>query len=171
MYTYTVKGDYTDDDLKVIQITLDHPQGHRLNFEYVNEQYVNEQNTVTVTVIFLNEEATDRFCGMKGMSCYTSYDKKYDTPVIVFNIKNWNNTPKAFYDDYLATLFNGETSINATNYIRLLYKIYVINHEFGHFLGYNHDKRVAGKPCSVMVQQTLGIQPALPNVFVHSKKV
>jgi len=163
MYTYTVKGEYNEDDLKVIQITLDHPQGHGVKFKYVNKN-------PTVTVLFLNENETDQFCGMTGLSCYTPYGVTGDTTTlahtIVFNRKNWNSTPKAFYNDYLNALQLDGKSSKVNNYIKLLYKIYVINHEFGHFLGYDHDERIPNIPCSVMVQQTLGIAPALPNVFV-----
>jgi len=36
------------------------------------------------------------------------------------------------------------------------YRAYVVNHELGHALGYDHSKSVAGEICPVMYQQTRG---------------
>lgn len=45
-----------------------------------------------------------------------------------------------------------------------VYRTYLINHEFGHGLGYNHEFcNVAGTPAPVMMQQSMGIGQCLAN--------
>jgi hypothetical protein len=55
-----------------------------------------------------------------------------------------------------------ESKLNLSNY-----RQYVISHEVGHGLGYDHKKcEGEGKPAPIMMQQTLGIGACVPNTKV-----
>ena len=46
------------------------------------------------------------------------------------------------------------------------YRQYVVSHEIGHILGYQHVSIPSSGPCPIMVQQTLGIGNCIPNTSV-----
>lgn len=48
------------------------------------------------------------------------------------------------------------------------YRQYMVSHEMGHSLGYDHVKCPGSGPVPVMVQQTLGIGKCIPNTSVTS---
>ena len=67
---------------------------------------------------------------------------------IYFNIDNWNNPPKEFKSKY-NRLAN--------------YRAYLVQHEFGHALGYHHTSKPSKenemKNCPVMLQQSKYTEP------------
>ena len=46
------------------------------------------------------------------------------------------------------------------------YRQYVVSHEMGHILGYDHVKCPGGGPAPIMLQQTLGIGQCAPNTKI-----
>jgi hypothetical protein len=75
-------------------------------------------------------------------------DKSEDLTKVYFNLNNWNNPPKEFVckDNRLET-----------------YRAYLIQHEFGHAIGYDHPKipknELELKNCNPMLQQTKYTEP------------
>jgi len=67
---------------------------------------------------------------------------KTEKPWIIFNKDNWTSVPKP---------------AKAIGHDMVSYRIYVVNHEFGHFLKKGHVKDRKGR-CRVMYQQTKGGQ-------------
>ena len=67
---------------------------------------------------------------------------------IYFNIENWNNPPKEFKEK------NNRLST---------YRAYLVQHEFGHAIGFGHEKRPEKsenmKSCPVMLQQSKYTEP------------
>ena len=63
---------------------------------------------------------------------------------------NWFTPPTAF-------LHNDKLKLSRTDQ----YHCYVVQHEMGHALGYDHSKAVAGQDCPVMYQQTRGTGGAI----------
>ena len=74
------------------------------------------------------------------------------TNKIYINLNRWTKGSKA-------------SKLNLNNY-----RHYVINHEVGHILGFDHDKPKKNRLCPVMVQQTLSIGEAKPNPFPTRKE-
>jgi len=46
------------------------------------------------------------------------------------------------------------------------YRQYIVSHEMGHILGYEHVKCPSGGPAPIMLQQTLGIGKCTPNTKI-----
>ncbi len=84
--------------------------------------------------------------GMRGFSVckYNGADEPCD---IYINADLWNKKPAKFTGS------------------QLQYRIYQICHEFGHALGWDHDKagQNPSKPCSTMYQQTRGTTSCAPS--------
>ncbi len=67
---------------------------------------------------------------------------------VVLNLKRWTQGAATWGDDVSG------------------YRTYLVNHEFGHFLGRKHvDCPGAGLPAPVMVQQSISLQGCLPNAW------
>ena len=73
-------------------------------------------------------------------------------PVIVFNHENWNGPPKA----YDLSLRRKSPKLSAAERLRR-YRVYLVNHEFGHAMGLGHDA-ATDLVCPVMYQHTRGIE-------------
>ena len=69
-------------------------------------------------------------------------------PIIVFNKKNWNDLPKHYRQSF--------PSSRSIDELKLRYRIYLINHEFGHAMSLLHEKSNRQK-CPVMYQHTKGV--------------
>ena len=120
--------------------------GHNYSFE--------ETETNPAIKIFFKRSSyiNEKFKGsphVKNMSV-TSYGQN---PIeIYFNLDNWENPPKNFTGD------------------RETYRRYLIQHEFGHAIGFGHAERPeinSGKRCPVMLQQTKHTMPyCTPNFTV-----
>lgn len=79
-------------------------------------------------------------------------------------VQDVNDKPQIYIDEE-----NWYYGVIESKLTPLEYKTYVINHEFGHGLGYDHQKCPAGnsKVCPVMYQMTRGIpEGGLPNYNV-----
>jgi hypothetical protein len=70
---------------------------------------------------------------------------------VVLNAKRWQLGVKAYGSDLVG------------------YRQYLVNHEFGHYIGYGHvDCPGRGKPAPVMMQQTKGLDGCRKNPWVES---
>ena len=88
----------------------------------------------------------DRLCGASGVDTEGVYSCKYGKTIMI-NLRRWLQGSPGYpvsIDEYHAG---------------------VINHEFGHFLGFAHMKCGGrGKPAPVMMTQTMGLGGCVPNV-------
>ena len=70
---------------------------------------------------------------------------------VVLNAKRWQLGAEAY----------GRDLVN--------YRRYLVNHEFGHYIGYGHvDCPGRGRPAPVMMQQTKGLDGCRKNPWVES---
>ena len=115
----------------------------RWRFELVNDSDRAELHAYIVT-----PGTTDRLCAplqTRGeVSCQTA-DR------VVLNAKRWMLGAKSYGTDL-------------TNYRR-----YLVNHEFGHYIGYGHvDCPGRGQLAPIMLQQTKGLDGCRKNPWVQS---
>ncbi|MCX5118360.1 DUF3152 domain-containing protein [Micromonospora sp. NBC_00362] len=103
-------------------------------------------STVDVDVRLATPRTVDRLCGASGVDTEGVYSCKYGKTIMI-NLRRWLQGSPGYpvsIDDYHAG---------------------VINHEFGHFLGFAHMKCGGrGKPAPVMMTQTMGLGGCVPNV-------
>lgn len=88
-----------------------------------------------------------RICKFKGLSCTDML-----TNIIYINNYRWTKGSKA-----------SKLSLKD-------YRIYLINHEVGHVLGFGHLEPIKGKKVPVMNQQTLGLKGGLPWMWPTKKE-
>ncbi|MEU7675881.1 DUF3152 domain-containing protein [Micromonospora taraxaci] len=101
---------------------------------------------IDVDVRLATPRTVDRLCGASGVDTEGVYSCKYGKTTMI-NLRRWLQGSPGYpvsIEEYHAGL---------------------INHEFGHFLGFNHMKCGGrGKPAPVMMTQTMGLGGCLPNV-------
>ncbi|MEU8085869.1 DUF3152 domain-containing protein [Micromonospora sp. NPDC049101] len=101
---------------------------------------------VDVDVRLATPRTVDRLCGASGVDTEGVYSCKYGKTIMI-NLRRWLQGSPGYpvtIDEYHAG---------------------VINHEFGHFLGFAHMKCGGpGKPGPVMMTQTIDLGGCLPNV-------
>ena len=109
---------------------------------------VETNNEPDILVNFEERETMDKLFGnnlsLKGLSITDRGTKPIN---IYFHLDNWNNPPDTFIKKY-----------NRLDD----YRAYLVQHEFGHALGYDHPNRPKNgemKPCKVMLQQTKYTEP------------
>jgi hypothetical protein len=112
---------------------------NNINFLEVNKPILeelskNDENVVKIKLEY--DHKTDELCRMNNLSCYRLRHNK--VPDIILNLKNW---------------LGGSLSNLPVD----RYQTYLINHEMGHHLGFDH-KTCPGIKCpsSVMQQLTKG---------------
>ncbi|MEU8331050.1 DUF3152 domain-containing protein [Micromonospora sp. NPDC048839] len=106
---------------------------------------------VDVDVRLATPRTVDRLCGASGVDTEGVYSCKYGKTIMI-NLRRWLQGSPGYpvsIEDYHAG---------------------VINHEFGHFLGFAHMKCGGrGKPGPVMMTQTIDLGGCLPNVSPFNK--
>ena len=161
---YVVNHYFTKQDLEKIGTTLNDKRGFGsiANFKVqVTSQkyYMAKEATPSIVVLAkLSKEEIKNIFGVNkrepeskqiyNMSFTYLYLKP---PVIVFNADNWDKHPPKFkgtQEDYLT---------------------YLINHEFGHALSLEHEKKTK-QLCPLMYQQTLGTETCLESTPWPSKQ-
>ena len=106
------------------------------------------KRTAQILVRMTSPATIQRECNMSDLSCSILSDN-----VILINWERWKNGSK---ESGLSTEF---------------YRVYIILHEFGHLLGYNHVPIGTCNPdgtANVMTQQTRGIGTCRPNPWSFS---
>ncbi|WP_433553047.1 DUF3152 domain-containing protein [Micromonospora zamorensis] len=103
-------------------------------------------STVDVDVRLVTPRTVDRLCGASGVGTEGVYSCKYGKTIMI-NLRRWLQGSPGY-----------PVSIDE-------YHVGVINHEFGHFLGFAHMKCGGrGKSAPVMMTQTMGLGGCVPNV-------
>tara|TARA_Y100000389_G_C17365178_1_gene465907 strand:- start:357 stop:863 length:507 start_codon:yes stop_codon:yes gene_type:complete len=104
-------------------------------------------NNPKIEVYFkTNEEIKEIFKGIARLHDLSVTDRGSNPIKIYFNINNWENPPKAY-----------ETESN--NRLKQ-YREYLVQHEFGHAIGYNHHHyKKKYSNCPVMLQQSKYTEP------------
>ncbi|WP_433130312.1 DUF3152 domain-containing protein [Micromonospora sp. CA-240977] len=101
---------------------------------------------IDVDVRLATPRTVDRLCGASGVDTEGVYSCKYGKTIMI-NLRRWLQGSPGY-----------PVSIEE-------YHAGVINHEFGHFLGFAHMKcGDPGKPGPVMMTQTIDLGGCLPNV-------
>ena len=106
-------------------------------FQTVDSEYSD------LNIIFANPETVDQLCyPLQTNGIYSCRNERN----VVINMFRWTSGAKDFYDD-LST-----------------YRIYLINHEVGHYLGWGHtDCPSETALAPVMMQQSKGTEGCIPN--------
>ncbi|MET8041793.1 DUF3152 domain-containing protein [Micromonospora sp. NPDC005215] len=105
---------------------------------------------VDVDVRLATPRTVDRLCGASGVDTEGVYSCKYGRTIMI-NLRRWLQGSPGY-----------PVSIEE-------YHAGVINHEFGHFLGFAHMRCGGrGKPGPVMMTQTIDLGGCLPNVSPFS---
>ena len=120
---------------KEVDNILSHPKSWKVNFVQNDKNYDFE-------IILASSKNIKTYCNFSGLSCADPYNKK-----IWINNSRWSNGAKP-------------SKLSLKNY-----RIYLINHEVGHILGFLHAKPKKNKRVPVMNQHTLGIFPGKPYQF------
>jgi hypothetical protein len=113
---------------------------------------VTENETPDWIVVILSSEMIAKLYPTIGPYLSLTHHRHLLPPLTIFNLSNWYTIPEKAYQ-------SGYRSLD-------FYRVYLINHEFGHMLGEDHRTcKAPGKLCPVMVQQTKGTQGCLPCVW------
>jgi len=98
----------------------------------------------SVRVRLATPDTVDKLCGSAGVDTQGVYSCRYGKNILI-NLRRWLKGATGFTD-------------------LPVYRTMVINHEMGHFLGFNHMKCPgAGKLAPVMQTQTIALNGCLPN--------
>ncbi|GGO30371.1 DUF3152 domain-containing protein [Micromonospora parathelypteridis] len=105
-----------------------------------------DSSKIDVDVRLATPRTVDRLCGASGVDTQGVYSCKYGKTIMI-NLRRWLQGAPGYpvsMEDYHAG---------------------VINHEFGHFLGFAHMRCGGrGRPGPVMMTQTMGLHGCVPNV-------
>lgn len=104
-----------------------------------NVKFIQDDIKYDFKIILTPARKITKVCKFSGLSCADMWNN-----VIYINNYRWIKGSKA-----------SKLPLNQ-------YRIYLINHEVGHILGFGHSKPKKGKKVPVMNQHTLGIYPGLP---------
>jgi len=100
--------------------------------------------TYSVRVRLATPDTVDKLCGSAGVQTQGVYSCRYGKNILI-NLRRWLKGATGFTD-------------------LTVYRSMVINHETGHFLGFNHMKCPgSGQLAPVMQTQTIALEGCLPN--------
>ena len=144
---YTSKG-FTLSEVRLIESVLQDPRSWGAKFRQVSE--FTDPKFIDIEIYKLpNKHISSLFPTQNHLHGLSVTDSRTSPIKIYFSAENWADGGKS-----------GFTSI-------IDYRTYVINHEFGHALGYGHAKcPKAGGPAHIMQQQTLGTGDCYPYPWV-----
>lgn len=104
----------------------------------------------SVRVRLATPDTVDRLCGAVGVQTQGVYSCRYGQTIMI-NLRRWLRGAPDFPVD-IAT-----------------YRTHVINHEMGHFLGFDHMHcPAAGGPAPVMQTQTISLEGCTPNAYPYA---
>lgn len=144
-FRYRLAREITEDQKKRMRLYLHDTRGWgALGYEL--REVTDNRRRCDVIVHLLEATEMDRKYGQFGHLKGMSITDRGAKPIrIDLHATNWFVPPAAFAENP-----------DAAEDRLAQYQAYVINHEMGHALGYDHSKAVAGGPCAVMYQQTRG---------------
>jgi hypothetical protein len=99
-----------------------------------------------ISIGLLSREEMERTAGSGKKEYYPDGTRIYFS-------RTWLREPRVIEIDET----NWREGVAQSNLSIADYKDYVINHEMGHALGYDHDKCTAGRVCPIMYQMTRGL--------------
>lgn len=117
---------------KDIDNILSHKKSWKVNF-------IQDDTNFDFEIILASANNVAKYCNFEGLSCA-------DT---------WNNI--VYINNYRWTKGAKPSQLSLKDY-----RIYLINHEVGHILGFGHAKPIKNKKAPVMNQHTLGLKGGLP---------
>lgn len=120
---------------KEVHNILSHPKSWKVNF-------IQDDTNFDFELTLASARNIKTYCNFSGLSCADPYNKK-----IWINNYRWTKGAKP-------------SKLSLKNY-----RIYLINHEVGHILGFLHAKPIKNRKVPVMNQHTLGIKEGLPWMF------
>jgi len=101
----------------------------------------------SVKIRLATPDTTDRLCGSVGMTTMGQYSCRFGNTEVI-NLRRWLHGVPGFGTDLPG------------------YRNMVVNHEMGHFLGFDHMRCPGpGQPAPVMQQQTISLDGCLPNPY------
>jgi hypothetical protein len=101
----------------------------------------------SVRIRLATPDTVDRLCGAVGLDTQGQYSCRYGKTLMI-NLRRWLKGAAGFPIDVAG------------------YRHMVINHEMGHFLGFNHMKCPgSGKLAPVMQTQTVALNGCVPNAY------
>jgi len=134
-------GIESKDFADLVMIYLNDPNG------WVKKGYTFTQvsSKEDVLIHLSTPQTVKKQCGISGLSCAEMGGKQ-----MYLNSKRWfEGAPKS--------------KLNLVNY-----RQYLVSHEMGHILGYDHETcKGPGHPAPIMMQQTKGIRQCFPNTAVQ----
>jgi putative cell wall-binding protein len=108
-------------------------------------QRIDDPGAARIRVVLATPATVDRHCAANGLNTAGAYSC-WDGRRAMLNLTRWEQGSPHFAAD-LAT-----------------YRRYLVNHEFGHGLGFGHTScATAGAPAPIMMQQTKGTGACSPN--------
>jgi hypothetical protein len=112
-------------------------------------QRVGPNTTPSVYIRLATRDTVDYFCGLAGVNTEGKYSCRYGKYVMI-NLTRWVYAVPGFGVDTAG------------------YRAMVINHELGHFLGYQHMACPGtGKLAPVMQTQTIALDGCVPNSWPY----
>lgn len=156
-----VANQFTRHDLRLLSSILNHKKGFgqiaRFQVECDKKRYYlgerPEKGTATILVAgkFRSDQIKHVFPYEDGIQEMSFTFMGLKQPIIVFNHNNWQHGSKAYMDS-AAQKYPGKSKEELLQ----RYRIYLVNHEFGHALGMDHETRTE-HTCPLMYQHTKGI--------------
>ena len=156
-----VANQFTKDDLRLLSSILNNKKGFGqvARFHVIcdkNRYYLGETpETGTASILVAGKFRSDQirhvFPTEKGIQDMSFTFMGLKQPVIVFNHGNWHGGAKA----YMASATQKYPHLSNADLLQR-YRIYLVNHEFGHAFGMDHEEATALQ-CPLMYQHTRGI--------------
>jgi len=141
---YSALG-FSDYEKKLIYETLNDPRGwYSLGYKFVERSKNYDFLIKKKTTGEINNET-------KSMSLHNlsvTFKGYFETTEVWINRENWNSVPINFTGTHKE------------------YRQYLVQHEIGHVLGYDHVTYRVGRKCPVMYQQTKGTLKCKPNPWI-----
>ena len=141
-YYYLRPGDFTEQERRLIHLTIHDPRGWWITTHSAVEHTLNKANSDIRIHKVSRREMRKHFPQMRLKGLSVTESSPHGQANIYFDQQNWNQSPPRFTGD------------------RTTYRQYLIQHEMGHALMNLDDVSLKHfdetKPCPVMYQQSLG---------------
>ena len=160
VYTYKFVEGTTDKQMKIVKNCMYDRRGWKSR----GYRFVPARGTADITFYFMKPTHMDSMFGhherLRGLSVTATTPN--GTSDVYFHLGNWNRPPAAF---------------KSSSHRRTRYRMYLVNHEIGHALGFNHvtadtvaqhaaKQRRSTQPtpsCPIMLQQSKMTLPLCRN--------
>ena len=158
---FVVANQFTRPDLRLLTSILNHKKGFGqiARFRVICDKkryYLGERpekGTASILVAgkFRSDQIQHVFPYEDGIHKMSFTFMGLKQPIIVFNHNNWQHGAKAYMDS-AAQKYPEKSREDLLQ----RYRVYLVNHEFGHALGMDHEKPTQ-TTCPLMYQHTRGI--------------